>query len=1075
MSYYRNEYLFSEIYLEEITREPEQADILASLSVLQEYRDYADTRRLTAWKESYVHEVLAALRFSVKPSGALSMLHPLGSTDHPVSLCYIVLPDENLDNTSLGRNWAEKAIRALREHHLQWGLLTNGKQWRVYHLDEPTPYETYLEIDLDSILTDKAKEAYQIFFKLMKAENFAVHADGKRQFDRFKKESQDKIDYIEKELANALKQREEGGKGVLSDICMGYVDVLRARGENGLEDENLRRKIYHGAMLYMFRLLFLFYADARGLLSDGNHALLQAVEQECLARHNGESPDSAGRSLWERLEDIFVDIDQTYNGGLFSPQESVFTQFIEDTSIKDEYLASPVFNLTTYREKDGKNHPISYRDMSVRHLGTLYEGLLEHKLFIAKEAMEVRVTKGNIQFIPSSRGGKMITGHYVPVGRVYFGSDPTERKATGSYYTPEYIVDYIVLKTVGAKLREIKQAFLAREQVNLDAYNHAIDAAEKQSIAELLEQNALEFVRQQVLPLSVLDPAMGSGHFLVNATNLISNFVTELLNTFGIEGATPSGTAYWRRWVVENCIYGVDLNPLAVELGKLSLWILSMSKDQPLSFVNHHLKRGDSLVGARLEEVGSYPFSTAKKEPRQLAMFERDPDFKAAVEKAVGKSRLIGAKGSISLEDVEEKKTWLVEMEQTLAGYRAICDIHTGLYFGNSIDESRYATLVEKKDLAQAIALNKPNQYVHWELAFPEVMLSRGGFSCIVCNPPYDTFRGIPFFNRGVAAGTGNLYGHFIAKAVEINQTNGNIGFVVPLSFACGSSFESLRREIYHRYKLLGASHYSLRPNMLFDGVQQRITIFYALTKTLTTTCQLYSSKLWRWKKSDQEFVVRNPNLALVGAIQQGVIPKIHTRVGADIYNHLVGAPQALSSLVGKSADSKPHLAYYHSVARYWIKAYDFIPHFQREYDSSPSVSTKLKTVNLASELDKYIFLLLMNSSLFYYWWIANSDEFDVQLGEIMGFGLYGYNAFKARGSEVIALVKSLMEDYSRHSVIRTTSLGGSRAEYQEFYPRKSVEIIHRIDDFICPIYGLSDEQNEFLKSFDLSWRTDEE
>ena len=87
---------------------------------------------------------------------------------------FCVLPDENLDNTTIGRNWAEKIIRALREHNLQWGLLTNGKQWRIYHLDEPTPYETYLEIDLEAILTDKAKEAYQIFHKFMKAENFAA-------------------------------------------------------------------------------------------------------------------------------------------------------------------------------------------------------------------------------------------------------------------------------------------------------------------------------------------------------------------------------------------------------------------------------------------------------------------------------------------------------------------------------------------------------------------------------------------------------------------------------------------------------------------------------------------------------------------------------------------------------------------------------------------------------------------------------------------------------------------------------------------------------------------------------------
>ena len=201
----------------------------------------------------------------------------------------------------------------------------------------------------------------RFFHKFLKAENFISQENGKCQFDRFKQESQDKIDYIEKELANALKQREEGGKGVLSDICMSYVEEIRASSEVDLDDENLRRKIYHGAMLYMFRLLFLFYADARRLLSDENHTFLEAVEQNCRSQWAGDNTGMPSYSLWERLEHIFVDIDQTYNGGLFSPQESEFTQFIEDTRIRDVYLANVIFNLTIYREKEraGKGNQLS--------------------------------------------------------------------------------------------------------------------------------------------------------------------------------------------------------------------------------------------------------------------------------------------------------------------------------------------------------------------------------------------------------------------------------------------------------------------------------------------------------------------------------------------------------------------------------------------------------------------------------------------------------------------------------------------------------------------------------------------
>jgi len=1085
--YYHNEMLFSEIYLEEITRQTENADVLASLKVLGEYREYADTHNLKSWKESYVHEVLSALGFFTQstptPSSGsgferdpITYLFPMGSagTEKPLSLCYVLLPEENLDNTTIGRNWAEKIIRALRQHNLQWGLLTNGKQWRIYHQEEPTPYETYLEVDLEAILADKAKEAYQIFYKFMKAENFAVHEDGKCQFDRFKKESQDKIDYIEKELANALKQREEGGKGVLSDLCMGYVEELRFRKEGNLDDEELRKKIYHGAMLYMFRLLFLFYADARRLLSDENHDLLTKVESECRTRHDGNASSDLNFPIWDSLEHIFVDIDQTYNGGLFSPQESEFTRFLSDTRIGDAYLVNVIFNLTTYREKNGQEKPISYRDMSVRHLGTLYEGLLEHKLFIAREDTEVKVTKGKIQFIPASQGGRLMVGHTIKSGEVYFAGDPSERKSTGSYYTPEYIVDYIVRNTVGEKLKELKDAFLKEQRANLEASIHAINEDERNALITLLEENALTFVREKVLDLSVLDPAMGSGHFLVNAANLIANFITEILNEIPIQGNLESGTGYWRRWVVENCIYGVDLNPLAVELAKLSIWILSMAKDQPLSFLNHHLKCGNSLVGAKLEEIGNHPFSTVKKEPRQLHFFERDPDFKAAVEAVILKSRQIAGKASTSLEDVREKKEWLEEIDQILEGYKAICDVHTSLYFGNALDEAVYQRMVEQRDFNLAQSLNIPNSYFHWELEFPEICLSRGGFTCITCNPPYDTFKENGYFKKETAAGTGNLFGHFIAKAVSLNVDRGAIGFIVPLSFACGSSYENVRQTVYRNYHSLYTSHYSIRPNALFEGVSQRVTIFIAQANESTSACQLYSSRLWRWKKEDQERVVRDPGLVFVDRIQSGLIPKVGSEIGAEIYRKITKAPKRMDDLFVAST-SRDYVSYFHNIARYWIKAYDFLPYFKREKDASPATSTKLKTLYFENEFDKNLFLLLVNSSLFYYWWIAQGDEFDVLISEISEFGIHGYETFRQNQRTVATLVKELMDDYQRNSIIKSTALGGARAFYQEFYPRKSRQIINRMDDFIAPIYGLTEEQNRFLQEYDLVWRTDEE
>jgi len=244
------------------------------------------------------------------------------------------------------------------------------------------------------------------------------------------------------------------------------------------------------------------------------------------------------------------------------------------------------------------------------------------------------------------------------------------------------------------------------------------------------------------------------------------------------------------------------------------------------------------------------------------------------------------------------------------------------------------------------------------------------------------------------------------------------------------------------------------------------------LSKEENNKCVVHSSKLWYWKKEDQEKVVHYPETTEIGIITEGVIPKVHTKVGAEVYKYILASPDKLGDLLKKPNAMNSVSAYYHSAALYWIKAYDFIPYFRR---GNTTISTKLKEVSFSSEVDKSIFLLLLNSSIFYFYWIANSNQFDVQMNQIKNFGLRGYDEFLKKGNEIDRLVSLLMSDYKKNSEIITSNRGGGSAEHQQFYPRKSIEIINEIDDFIAPIYGLSDEQNRFLKEYDLSWRTDEE
>lgn len=783
--FYNNRYLFSEIYLEEITRFDERPEVTSSLNTLNDYREYANSASLSDWKSSFIQKVLGVLAFGYNSGNKnILYLYKQGESENPVSVCFVILPQQNIDNTSIGSNWAEKIIRELKRSNLKWGILTDGNKWRIYHTEEVTPYENYLEINLRKILSENDTQNYMIFYEFMKVNNFIVGEEDKCRFDEFKKESYDKIEYIEDELKRALKQREgENGKGVLADISTGYVEYLRSTGVTDFSDDEFRKTIYKGSMLYMFRLLFLFYASARNLLDEEETENFHALVKRSKELFNTPNAKKDSFRLWYDLSDIFGKIDIHYNGGLFDPQENTF---ISDNRIADYYLCRVIYNMNYYKDKKEVERPISYRDMGVRHLGTLYEGLLEHKLFIAEENIQVKSGKKGTQFIPESQGGKIIGGHYIPKGQVYFGTEKGERKATGSYYTPEYIVDYIVTSTVSEKLKELKEEF---EKENQDLFNNiksAVDETERESFNSYLQKQLINFVKNKILKLSVLDPAMGSGHFLVNASNKIANFITEFLNGYGLHSKIDSSTVYWRRRVVENCIYGVDLNPLAVELAKLSLWILSMAKDAHLSFLNHHLKCGNSLIGARLSDIGIYPGykKTGKSKP-EMNLFEQDPHFKETVEKVINDYLAIEESETNTREDIYYKKELLNEIDQALLPYKKVCDFHTSIYFDNSVSESEYFEKIKKPEAIEV----EENNYFNWELEFPEIFKKFGGFDCVVGNPPWgqkaiklnlsDKTFFINFYPTSMV-GTTDIFRFFVEKSFTIIRREGFFSFVLP-------------------------------------------------------------------------------------------------------------------------------------------------------------------------------------------------------------------------------------------------------------------------------------------------------
>ena len=307
------------------------------------------------------------------------------------------------------------------------------------------------------------------------------------------------------------------------------------------------------------------------------------------------------QELLARAHDIFEAIAGEYNGHLFegkpptsSPAADEAVDYfaparalLESVTLPNQAVANAIDRLLRVYQSNGQNqfHPVrvDYSTLRVRELGTIYEGLLEWRL---EPVSTVDLKAGSEKLLGDKHiMRKVMAGDYTLV------ADQSDRKATGSYYTPHYVVEFIGENVLKPLLRGIEE--------------------------ECGNDPALVIAR--VLDQRILDPAMGSGHFLVFAVEYLADYVYGLLGKIraqphtNVKGKKRGEKAelplpldapieFIRARVAERCIYGVDINPLAVELAKLSLWVATAAKGVPLSFLNHHLRCGDSLLGVFVDE-----------------------------------------------------------------------------------------------------------------------------------------------------------------------------------------------------------------------------------------------------------------------------------------------------------------------------------------------------------------------------------------------------------------------------------------------------------------------------------------
>lgn len=685
----------------------------------------------------------------------------------------------------------------LRATDKRWGLLTNGRHWRLYHRDLSYRLDVYYEVDLPQIIT-LDEDAFLYFLAFFHKDAFQPDGTGACFLDRAYRASTEYAAKVSEELKDNVYE-------ALRLLAEGFLSF----SANNLKPQNLDF-VRENAFIVIYRLLFTLYAEAREFLPVTNPTYwgtysLRALTHEIATKEPFESKLSPTTTMyWSRLRELFNLINSgedflhipPYNGRLFDDQKE--HQSLAAWKIGDYYLAGVIDQLARARAagRTGRGF-VSYRDLSIRELGSIYEGLLEHQPRYATQDMAVVKEGKREKFISLAELGSRKALKTYRAGSVYLETYKGERKATGSYYTPQYIVEYIVKNTLEPLLEEAKK-----------------------SSGNLIDS---------ILSLKVLDPAMGSGHFLVEATDFLARALVEALG--GDPREMEEDEVRWsRREVVERCIYGVDLNPLAVDLAKLSLWLSTVSLDKPLNFLDHHLRCGNSLLGARLEDIGLLP-DVGKRKRLTAVTTLAGHQFKSAIASAVSTFHRITEEPSDSVEDIHRKEGAYETARYALSRIKSIADVWMSVYFGNEVKNKdayeRLLSLAEQDGtewprpgelswLDEAETIAEERRFFHWELEFPEVFFDRNGqrlpepgFDAVVGNPPWGgelpqdqlLFLRHKFFATAQMKEV-NTFVMFMEQGPRLLSNYGNFAMITPDTFLLKQDYLPLRKFLLSEVQL---------------------------------------------------------------------------------------------------------------------------------------------------------------------------------------------------------------------------------------------------------------------------------
>lgn len=633
------------------------------------------------------------------------------------------------------------ALAKADEEHLDYVVVSAGSVLRLYPVRTGVGVgrrgstETYAEIHLDLLPEDAAGYLWLL-----------LSSDALRRGGKVEQILDDSTKYAAG-LETRLRDR------IYSDAIPKLAQgILAARHLKSPSAEELAAT-YQMALVVLFRLLFIAYAEDKDLLPYRANSLYQdrslkhkAVEWSKLLKAQGNIPFGRDTNHWEEVDRLFRAVDKgnrewavpEYNGGLFSRETGVspIGAALAEVTLPDDVFGPVLRNVLVDNTPEGWG-PVDFRSLGVREFGTIYEGLLENELALAEADLTTERIKDQERYRPAKEDDEVV----ISKGRAYLSNKSGARKSTGSYFTKHFAVEHLLEHSLEPALQD-----------------------HLKSLDTLTDRQAGD----SFFDFRVADIAMGSGHFLVAAVDRIERAFSrylvkrqltdvmaelerlrktakEALGELG-ESVEIEDTQLLRRQIARRCIYGVDLNPIAVELARLSLWVHTFVPGLPLSFLDHNLVVGNSLIGiATIEEASEWLKEVLEK-----------PLFALSVDPLIGKARAaldrLARLSDANAAEIEQARKSFLEAKEAVAPAAALFDSLAAARIEEDVRVEVFHNASHWMDAPDSVLGSQAHRLArealkaippfHFPIAFPEVFLrERSGFDLIVGNPPWEKAR----------------------------------------------------------------------------------------------------------------------------------------------------------------------------------------------------------------------------------------------------------------------------------------------------------------------------------------------